>query len=94
VGLPILIWGAGGLKLALYLARKVHFARAGRNPRWALSALRVAVGFLSPALLLDQPWLAAAALMAGDLVDRAEYYDELETDSPDRRMVLAILEKR
>mgnify|MGYP001413932906 FL=1 len=54
----------------------------------------MAVGFLSPALLLDQPWLAAAALMAGDLVDRAEYYDELETDSPDRRMVLAILEKR
>lgn len=85
--LPILIWGAGALKLALYVARKVHFARSGRNPRWALSVLRVAVGFLSPALLLDQPWLAAASLLAGDLVDRAEYYDELETDSPDRQMV-------
>lgn len=93
-GLPLLIYGAGLLKLALYVHRKVHFARRGRGARPALSGLRVALGFLSPLLLLPwSPALAAVAAALGDLVDRAEFYDELEVDGPGRRLVLALLQR-
>lgn len=86
--LPLLIYGAGALKLGLYLFRKIHFLRQGRGSRPGLSALRVALGFLSPLLLVGwNPGLAAIAALLGDLVDRAEFYDELEVASPQRELV-------
>ena len=82
-GLPPLFFGAGAVKLVLYLLRKGHFIRQGRYSRPWLSGLRVALGFLSPMLLLTwNPGLAALAALLGDLVDRAEFYDELQIPSP------------
>ena len=71
---------AGALKALLYGWRKAHFARRGRGLRPLLSLARVAAGFVLPALV-PAPW-AALAVVLGDLVDRCEYYDELEVPSP------------
>lgn len=73
--------GAGALKALLYAFRKAHFARRGRAARPWLSLFRVVCGFGVPALA--PPFLAAAAAVLGDLVDRCEYYQELEIPSPE-----------
>jgi hypothetical protein len=71
---------AGTLKAFLYGFRKAHFARRGRGVRPALSLLRVTAGFVLPTLA-PAAWAAAGAVL-GDLVDRCEYYDELELPTP------------
>ena len=73
----------GLMKGFLYLHRKRHFAQQGRSIRPLVGALRLAVGMLGPALLLTtHPLVAAGMALLGDLVDRAEYYDELEVPTP------------
>ncbi len=73
----------GLIKALLYLHRKQHFADLGRPVRPGISALRLGLGFLGPLWLsAAHPLLAAALAILGDLVDRAEYYDELEVATP------------
>jgi Fe-S-cluster-containing dehydrogenase component len=73
----------GLVKALLYLHRKRHFADLGRPVRPGVSALRLGLGFLGPLWLsAAHPPLAAALAILGDLVDRAEYYDELEVATP------------
>ena len=79
--------GAGAFKLFLYSFRKFHFASQGRGSRPLLSLARVAAGFVVPILAPGTPW-AVAGVVAGDLVDRCEYYDELEIPSPDGAMTI------
>jgi len=69
---------AGALKLALYLRRK---GRKGWGARPLLSLLRLGLGFGVPALAFG-PGLGVAAALAGDLLDRCEYYAELELPTP------------
>ena len=75
------------LKIGLYGVRKIVFARSGRNPRLYLSIVRLVCGCGVPALI----WLAglsslhfAAVVLAGfgELIDRCEYYTELEVQTP------------
>ena len=49
-----------------------------------LSAARILAGFLAP-WFLPAP-LAAASVVVGDLLDRCEYYDELEIPTPDGQL--------
>lgn len=70
---------AGILKLLLYLHRK-----RGRSSGGAVSVMRILAGFLAP-WFLPVP-LAAASALAGDLLDRCEYYDELEIPTPEGQM--------
>lgn len=84
--LPVLIVGAGLLKAGLYWHRTQ--ARAF-DPVPAM--LRLALGFLSPLLLVAwNPLLAAFAALLGDLVDRLEFFMDLdglpEGDSKMERM--------
>jgi len=73
----------GLLKALLYLHRKRYFAGLGRPLRPGVSVLRVGLGFLGPLWLsATHPLLAAALAILGDLLDRAEYYDELEVATP------------
>jgi DMSO reductase iron-sulfur subunit len=81
----------GVVKLLLYAARKIGLAARSRPVRPELSALRVAGGFLFPALL----WTAAppgahafvmAAVLVAELIDRCEFYTEIEFSSPGRQM--------
>jgi hypothetical protein len=80
---------AGVLKAALYLHRKAHFQRQGRGVRPLLSLLRVGAGFLLPALAFGSAMGVLGAL-AGDLLDRCEYYDELTIDSPQSALARAV----
>jgi Fe-S-cluster-containing dehydrogenase component len=78
--------GAGGVRALLYLHRKRAFARAGGSVRPTLSLLRLLAGFGAP-LVLPGP-LAVASAVAGELVDRCEYYLELRFPSPEEDLAL------
>jgi len=85
------LFGIG--KLALYIQRKTEFAEAGRPLRPWTSIARVAFGFAIPvALWLVDPVgtrpLLIASVMVGELIDRGEYYAELESGSPRRQMAI------
>ncbi|UCC48203.1 MAG: dimethyl sulfoxide reductase anchor subunit [Gemmatimonadota bacterium] len=90
------IFGFG--KLALYILRKLDFGFGGRPVRPMLSAARLGLGLLTPLAL----WVIAPVgsrgyiiglVLLGELIDRGEYYDELESESP-RRHMAAELEKQ
>jgi DMSO reductase iron-sulfur subunit len=78
-------------KLALYVQRKTQFSDAGRPVRPWTSLARVVFGFAIPiALWLVDPAstrpLLIASVVLGELIDRGEYYAELESESPRRQM--------
>jgi ferredoxin len=79
------------LKAALYLWRKYGFYSEGRRARPWFSRARVVVGLLTPLVLWwnGDPELypvVVAAVVVGELIDRAEYYLELDAPSPARQM--------
>ncbi len=84
----------GAAKLYLYVARKRRFAASGRPLRPVLSVLRGGVGLVLPFALWTMGPAAYAAAVAlvvfGEVVDRVEYYLELERESPRRQMGLAL----
>ena len=90
------VFGFG--KLALYVLRKLDFASRGRPVRPILIVARLALGLLTPLAL----WLIDPAglrgyiiglVLFGELIDRGEYYGELESGSP-RGLLAAELEKQ
>jgi DMSO reductase iron-sulfur subunit len=90
------VFGLG--KLGLYILRKAEFTDSGRPVRPVASVARVAFGFAIPvALWLVDPQgtrlLLIASVMLGELIDRGEYYAELESESPRRRMGIDLEEE-
>ncbi|MGD2154003.1 MAG: dimethyl sulfoxide reductase anchor subunit [Gemmatimonadales bacterium] len=90
------LFGVG--KLALYIHRKTEFAETGRPLRPATSFARVAFGFAVPVgLWLVDPAatrpLLIASVVLGELIDRGEYYTELERASPRRQMGIDLEEQ-
>lgn len=81
-----LVGVVGGARLVLYVGRKAAFLRRGLPLRPLAAALRL--GFPAMWLLLPPgvTWLPLACLLAGELVDRFEYYAELEPPAPRRRI--------
>ena len=84
------------LKIVLYLYRKVQFMRTGRNPRPVISSLRLILGFFLPL-----GWLffaenhhivyyygLTASVWLGEIIDRGEYYEELEIITPRKQMLI------
>jgi len=91
LALPI---GCG--KLALYVLRKQRFRETGRPTRLPLGLVRVTLGFVLPlslwlADLSDGRALIITCVLIGEAVDRAEYYLELERETPRRRMADVLL---
>jgi len=73
----------GALKLGLFLHRKRHFTRQGRPVRFVAFTLRVVLGFAVPALMVAwSPVMAGLCAALGDLLDRCEYYADLEIPTP------------
>jgi Fe-S-cluster-containing dehydrogenase component len=87
-------WLAGILgfgKLSLYVLRKLEFIDRGRPVRPIVSAARAGLGLVLPAILwlIDFNGLIAyviGAVLLGEVIDRCEYYVELEPESPSREM--------
>ncbi len=90
---PLVIALAGGVKLFLYLWRKSRFARTGLPVRPGVSASRISLGFALPILVwsTQSEWAAGllvACILVGELLDRLEYYAEVESMTPGRQMAL------
>jgi DMSO reductase anchor subunit len=89
---------SGGAKLALYLARKVRFARSGLAVRLGVAIPRVACGFLVPAALWTTASSTASAIafvcvILAEVLDRLEFYAELEFPTPARQMAVDLSER-
>ena len=80
---------AGALKAVLYGHRKLHFRRQGRAGTPLLSLLRLALGFAGPALAFGTG-LGALSAVLGELLDRCEFYRELELPTPARALAQAL----
>ncbi|MEM7357075.1 MAG: DmsC/YnfH family molybdoenzyme membrane anchor subunit, partial [Acidobacteriota bacterium] len=87
-------WATGAvalIELVLYLWRKVLRRQRGKTVRWAWSAARLGLGFAVPlglALTGAQHWTAWAlvSVLLGELIDRCEFYEELEVPTPRGQM--------
>jgi len=79
------------VKASLYLWRKYNFFRAFREARPWFTRVRVLAGLAAPLALWwngDPRWfpVIVALILAGELIDRAEFYLELDAPSPARQM--------
>ncbi len=83
------------VKLALYLGRKLRFARRGWSIRFGWSVVRLGAGFVLPWLIyLAAPahwpaWVLAGTAV-GELVARGELYTELRVPTPAGHMAMAL----
>jgi DMSO reductase iron-sulfur subunit len=80
-------------KLFLYLQRKVGFKKMGKPTRLGFSSLRILSGFIVPGVVWalsgsDALLFVIVAVSLGELVDRLEFYLELEVVTPGRQMVI------
>jgi Fe-S-cluster-containing dehydrogenase component/DMSO reductase anchor subunit len=91
------IFGLSGLlKLSLYSQRKVLFLRKGLPVRPVLSFFRIGLGFIIPLVLLmvstgENPhffWIILSSIIGGELVDRSEYYGELDIITPEKQILI------
>jgi DMSO reductase anchor subunit len=78
------------LKGMLYIARKVRFTREAAPARPLASILRLSIGIALPAALWQiypaYQGVIVAAVVLGELIDRAEFYMELTILTPKRQM--------
>ncbi len=90
---PVLTGLVGTLKLALYLWRKTSLAATGRSALPLASAARIGIGFGLPLILsvTDATQMYAfivASVLLGELIDRGEFYAEIDIMTPARQMAL------
>jgi len=87
------------LKLVFYAARKIGRAASGDPVRPVVTTARLLTGFVLPATLRlwapsIPPEIAIGLLLLGELIDRSEFYSELDFESPARRMALDLDRRR
>lgn len=87
---PWVVGAAGVVKLSLYLWRKTAAAKNGTPIRPVVTAVRIVLGFGIPLTLAATGVydLAVGSVLAGELIDRMEYYAELEIMTPARQMAV------
>jgi hypothetical protein len=91
----------GGIKLFLYLQRKWIFRKRKRRTRPLVSLPRVVLGFLVPLVLLvlkpenmfDYYKYVIISVIMGEVIDRTEYYDELDIITPRKQMMIDLEKK-
>jgi len=88
-GLPVMAAAIAGIKAVLYIRRKRKRRSLGLETRPRLTSLRLATLALGGMIAW---WGAPLVLvfvivLASELIDRAEYYDELEISTPDSLML-------
>jgi Fe-S-cluster-containing dehydrogenase component len=98
----IFLFGIPGIvKLYLYLYRKFNFRRQKKNVRLLASTLRIGFGFIIPVIIfIFKPGFAreidltgtyglfVLSVLLGELIDRTEYYDELDIITPRKQMLV------
>jgi Fe-S-cluster-containing dehydrogenase component/DMSO reductase anchor subunit len=96
---PVVAGAAGALKLAFYLRRKVACLHRGESFRPVVSALRIGLTYVLPATLLvtGEPglwWIAFGSVLAGEFIDRCEFYTELSVPTPAGQMAADLARTR
>jgi DMSO reductase iron-sulfur subunit len=103
-GSVFIFGGAGLIKLVLYLHRKWLLKKQERKTRPLAGFIRIIFGFIVPLVIfVYNPdiiksnitgiyGLAIGCVIIGELIDRTEYYDELDIITP-RKQMLIDLEK-
>jgi len=87
----LFIW-VSAIKLGLYLFRKSIFKKRGLAIHPLLSIFRILLGFIVPLILLSYLneeqylFLILPFILAGELIDRMEFYMELDIVSPKKAM--------
>jgi Fe-S-cluster-containing dehydrogenase component/DMSO reductase anchor subunit len=92
-GLVLLAVAGGAVKALFYLRRKAVLRTRRRPVRPVVSALRLGLGLVLPAVLwlggeAGPNALAVVSLLVGECIDRAELYQELDVLTPSRQMEL------
>jgi len=91
---PALAGAAGFTKFVLYAWRKVPDVRRRKASRAVAGAIRLLLGLMLPAGLWiasgESWWLVLALVSAGELIDRCEFYAELEFMTPELQMTLGL----
>jgi DMSO reductase iron-sulfur subunit len=93
--LPVAAAGIGLVKLVLYLGRKSRLARRGFSWRPAVTLLRVGAGLVAPAAVwwlapAAPAWLVPTLCGLGELIDRGEFYVEIDIPTPRRELARAL----
>jgi len=84
-------WAIGLIKLALYLYRKGYFMVKGMDLSLGLTWMRLVFGFILPLVLFliyglgVNTWIFGSILL-GELIDRTEFYMELQIMSPSHKI--------
>ena len=78
-----------GVKFVLYGYRKVRQSGKNKSSRWVLTLFRIIVGMAAPLFLYildpETNWLfILIATLLGELIDRIEFYLEMEFVSPEK----------
>jgi len=84
--------------LVLYLYRKMLFKQAKKKTRPLVTLLRIGFGFLVPLILLllssdseqifDYYGYVIGSVIIGEVIDRTEYYKELDIVTPRKQMLM------
>jgi hypothetical protein len=94
---PWLALAAGAVHLAGFVERTRRRETAPGPGAWPLAVARVAIGLVVPltaVLTATAPLLAAAAALAGEILDRAHFYGSLEVTTPRGRMATDLAARR
>jgi Fe-S-cluster-containing dehydrogenase component len=80
------------LKVGLYIYRKWEMHKKGKNIRLFISAWRLDMLISFPLLfwvfgIPNIQWWIFASILIGEIIDRAEYYDELDIITPQKQIL-------
>ena len=93
LAIPLVATLTGVGKLFLYIRRKVEFKKTGSPARPGFSVARVLFGFVVPGVVWAQLGadafpIVVAGVLLGELVDRLEFYLELDVITPEKQMTV------
>jgi hypothetical protein len=79
------------LKSLLYVYRKVYFWIQHQSINFWVSGIRVLIGIVFPMLLMqfrlyDHPYFIFIVIMIGEIIDRVEFYLELDIITPQKQI--------
>jgi DMSO reductase iron-sulfur subunit len=89
---PALAGAAGASKFVLYAWRKTGMARGRESVRILVSSIRLLLGLVLPTAVwiagFGDWWLLITLVLAGEVIDRCEFYVELEFMTPALQMTV------
>jgi len=87
-GTPLVAGAVALVKLVLYVTRRKDRARLGLATGPAVGWLRIGTLLVGMGVMFwDIPWLTLMLILTGEMIDRGEFYEELEIPTPSSLML-------